>query len=695
MMPVFLLELRTEEIPANALPGARRQLEERLGAALAEKGFEGAKVVCRSTNRRLTVTVSGLPGRQPDRQERVMGPPTRVAFDAEGRPTKAAEGFARKLGVSIGTLERTATDRGEYVTAVVRHEGRPTGEILAEIVPAAVQGLRFPKTMRWGLGRYTFVRPVHGVVALLDGEVVPMELFGVASGRTTVGHRVHAPESFELGSATGHAAALAERKVLIDPAARRRMLEERAEQLAGEAGCRVHPDESLVAEHVELVEYPGLIRGQFDEAFLELPPEVVVTTLRHHQKCLILETPAGELAPHFLAVIDRMDDPLELIRQGNEWVIGARLADARFFFDEDRKRPLAELVPGLERLEFHRVLGSLGEKARRVGRLAVRLAEALGARVDPADLERTAALVKADLVTNMVGEFPELQGIMGGHYLRRDGEPAEIWTAARDHYRPVGFEGEIPASEIGRLIGVADRLDTLAGLFAVGEVPTGSRDPFGLRRAAQAVVKIVAEAGWGLDLLEAVAVAAEGVSGVADADTGAVAQQVVAFMEDRVRRYLTEQVGVAGDTADAVMAAGWGRLPGLVVRAAALEKARSSAAFRALALAFKRVRNITDGQADAGVDPGLFEQDAEKALYGEALAFHEALERELAEGRVEGAFAGMGRLADVLETFFVDVLVMAEDEGIRMNRIALLKMLGRDFLKLADLSRLQVEGSES
>ena len=694
MMADFLLELRTEEIPANALPGARRQLEERLAAALAENGFEDVRVGCLSTNRRLVVTVPGLPARQPDREERVMGPPARVAFDADGRPTKAAEGFARKVGLPVDELERVTTDKGEYLAAVVRHEGRPTGEILAEIVPAVVQGLHFPKTMRWGLGRYTFVRPLHGVVALLDGEVVPLELFGITAGRTTVGHRVHAPGAIELEDAASYAEALAARHVIIDPAERRRMLEEQAERLAAEAGCRVHPDERLVAEHVELVEYPGLIRGRFDEAFLELPPEVVVTTLRHHQKCLILETPDGELSPHFLAVIDRMDDPEELIRQGNEWVIGARLADARFFFEEDGKRRLAELVPELDRLEFHRVLGSLGEKVRRSGRIAAWLGEALGSPATPADLERTAALVKADLVTNMVGEFPELQGIMGGHYLRRDGEPEEIWTAARDHYRPTGFEGELPASEIGRIVGVADRLDTLTGLFAVGEVPTGSRDPFGLRRAAQAVVRIIAESGWELDLAEAVTVAAEGVAGTVDADAGEVARRVLDFMEDRVRRYLVDRTGVAGDTADAVMAAGWTRLPGLVVRAVALERARRDAAFRSLALAFKRVRNITEGQPDGAVDPALFEQEAETALHREATAFHEILERELAEGRVDEAFAAMGRLAGVLETFFVDVLVMAEDEALRTNRIALLKALGRDFLKLADLSRLQVEGSE-
>ena len=693
-MADFLLEIRTEEIPANALPGARRQLAERFTAVLEAAGFEGFGVTALSTARRLVVTVRDLPVRQADREETVMGPPARVAFDGEGNPTKAAEGFARKVGVAVGDLRRETTPKGEYLAATVRHEGRPTAAILAELIPGVVEGLHFPKTMRWGLGRHTFVRPVHGVVALLDGEVLDLELFGIRAGRSTVGHRVHAPDPFELERPDSYAGELARRHVIVDPAERHRRLEARAEELAAEVGCRVHADDALVAEHVELVEFPELVRGRIEERFLELPPEVVVTTLRHHQKCLILEDGDGGLAPYFLAVIDRADDPEGLIRQGNEWVIGARLADAGFFFAEDLKRPLAELVPELDRLEFHRKLGSLGDKARRVGRLAAWLAPRTGATVEPEVLERTAGLVKADLVTNMVGEFPELQGIMGGHYLRLAGEPEEIWTAARDHYLPTGFEGPIPASEVGRLVGAADRLDTLAGLFSVGEIPTGSRDPFGLRRAAQALVRIVAEAGWEVDLGEAAGEAAAATAPLGEAEPATVRRQLEGFLADRVRRYLVDVVGVAGDTADAVMGAGWTRLPGLVVRARALEAVRHRPEFLALALAFKRVRNITGGQPDAGVDPGLFQEEAERELHREAVAFHEALAAELAAGRVEEAFAAMGRLAEVLDRFFVDVLVMAEDESIRANRIALLKQLGRDFLTLADLSKLQVEGGE-
>ncbi|NOZ78834.1 MAG: glycine--tRNA ligase subunit beta [Acidobacteria bacterium] len=694
-MSDFLLEVRTEEIPANALPSARRQLREALNRALVEEGFEGADVHTFSTNRRLVALVSGLPGRQPDRTEVLTGPPARVAFDADGAPTKAAEGFARKAGVPVEQLERVETPKGEYLSATIRLEGRPTAEILAGRIPGIIGALHFPKMMRWGLGTHVFVRPVHGVVAMFDGDVVPMELLDIRSGSRTVGHRVHAPEAFELTHPSAYASELEERRVFIDPAQRRRRLEKLAAELASQVRCHVHPDEALVAEHVELVEFPGLIRGQIDPAHLELPREVVITTLRHHQKCLILEREDGELAPYFLAVVDRADDPEGLIRQGNEWVIGARLSDAAFFFKEDRTHRLEDLVPQLERLEFHRKLGSLAAKAERAGLLARWLVEAAGMTITAGEVERVARLVKADLVTHMVGEFPELQGIMGGHYLRLDGEPEEVWTAARDHYLPQGFEGEIPASDLGRLVGAADRMDSVASLFAVGEVPTGSKDPFGLRRAAQGLVRIVAGAGWTVDLAAFVRRACELAVETAGGDLDVVSSQVMTFVTDRVRRYLVDLAGMAPDTADAVMHAAWSSLPALEARARALEAVRGEPEFRALALAFKRVRNITEGQPDAGVDPALFAEPAERELYEAALAFQGELEMSLAAHRVDEAFAGMGKLAGILDQFFIDVLVMAEDERVRANRIGLLKMLGRDFLTLADLSRLQVEGGES
>ncbi len=693
-MATFLLEIRTEEIPAAALPGARRQLGDGFADALASAGFTGFEVRALSTNRRLVVIVDGLATRQADRIEEVSGPPVTVAFGADGAPTKAAEGFARKVGRPLSELARVTTPRGEYLAATVVHPGRDTAVILAELAPAVVDGLHFPKTMRWGDGSRSFVRPIHGALALLDDAVVPLELLGLAAGRSTVGHRVHAPNAIELAAAADYVEIMRGAQVLVDPAERRAALEGQAAVLAAAVGCDVRPDPALVAEHVELVEYPGLLRGAIAERFLALPPEVVVTTLRHHQKCLILEDGDGALAPHFLAVVDRADDPTGVIAQGNEWVIGARLADAEFFFTEDHKRPLEELVPRLERLEFHRTLGSLEDKATRLGALAGWLAERLGDGPDPTVLNRIARLAKADLVTHMVGEFPELQGVMGGHYLRLDGAPEGVWQAARDHYTPVGFDGPLPASIEGRLIGVADRLDTVAGLFAVGEIPTGSRDPFGLRRAAQGAVRIIAESGWEVALDELAARALESVKPAVGETAPTTLDAVTTFLLDRVRRYLVDVVGVAGDTAEAVLAADWTRLPAAAARARALEAVRAEAAFRVLSLAFKRVRNITDGQPDAPVEPALFSEPAERELYAAASEFNRRLGPLLAAGRVDDAFDAMGPIAEVLDRFFVDVLVMAEDAAVRGNRIALLKLLGRDFLHLADLSKLQIEGGE-
>jgi glycyl-tRNA synthetase beta chain len=519
-----------------------------------------------------------------------------------------------------------------------------------------------------------------------------MEVFGIASGRETVGHRVHGADPFTVDSIAGFAGELAERGVLIDPDQRRRLLDEKAAELAAEAGCRVHPDNALVAEHVELVEYPGLLRGSIDEKYLELPREVVITTLRYHQKCLILEYEDGTLAPHFLSIIDRRDDPEGLVRQGNEWVIGARLADARFFFDEDRRHTLEELAGGLERLEFHRVLGSVADKATRVGELAVILADRLGLDIDADLVRRAAHLVKTDLLTNMVVEFPELQGVMGGHYLRLEGADDQLWTAARDHYLPSGFDGAIPESDLGRLLGVADRLDTVAGLFGVGEIPSGSKDPLGLRRAAQAVVKIVSEAGWELDLGDAVRVATDGFGGVIATPTAETAAAVRDFMADRVRHYLTQEVRVGGDAADAVMASGWTLLPELAARARALDAVRTSPQMRALGLAFKRVKNITEGGPEPIVDPGLFETDEERELNAASEVFAERLSECVGARRFDDAFAAMGELAEVLDRFFIGVLVMSDDPVVRDNRVALLTVLRREFLTLADLSRLQVDG---
>ncbi len=692
----FLLEVLCEEIPANALAPARQQLAERFAALLAGAGIEGATVRVFSTVRRLVVSLAGLPARLPDRVETVNGPPARVAFAPDGSPTQAALGFARGQGVEVGELRVIEGPKGAVVAVTRTVAGRPTVALLAEGVPPLLASLHFPKTMRWGGGEYTFVRPVHRVVALFGetslAEAVPFELFGVASGTVTVGHRVVAPEEIDLRGVAGlegYLARLAEAGVVVDQEGRRARLAAAIEALAAEVGCQVRPDPPLVAEHVELVEYPGVVRGVLAERFLALPEEVLVTALRHHQKCLVLERD-GRVAPFFLAVADRPDDPEGHVVRGNEWVAGARLADAEFFFQQDRRRRLAEHASGLERLVFHQKAGSFAQKTEVIGQLgealARRQAEGLAEPV-----RRAARLAKADLVTAMVGEFPELQGVVGGIYARLDGEEEAVWQAIADQYRPAGLEGPVPRGMVGAILGVADRLDTLAALFAAGEVPTGSKDPFALRRAALAVVKICAETP-----LERVAVPEAAAAAVAlrAASDGEVLRTLLDFLREREHYYLVTAAGVSPDVAAAVLGARWGVVADDVARAQALEGVREEPVFADLAQAFKRVRHMVAKAGAAGPAAGRtpLVEPAELALASALGALQEQVAGEAAAGRYREALRGLAGMAAPLDRFFTDVLVLCDDGDLRQARLALLRDVEALFLEIADLSCLAAGG---
>jgi len=685
----FLLEVRCEEIPANALPAAREQLVARFGAELAEAGMAGCAVSALSTARRLVVHVGGLPERQADREEEVTGPPVRAAFTPDGTPLPAAVGFAKAHGVAVDALRTVKGPKGEVIAATRRIAGRATPEVIGAIAERAVAGLHFPKRMRWGAGGIDFVRPVHGVVALFGQKrldtVVPVTLFGVAAGSVTVGHRVIAPAPVELAGAAGLPAylqAMAAAGVLVDAGARRALLAERTAALASEVGCEVRPDPALVAELVELVEHPGAVRGAIEARFLDLPEEVLITTLRHHQKTLVLARD-GRVAPHFIAVCDRADDPQGLVRQGNEWVCGARLADAAFFFAHDRETPLAERAIGLSKLVFHQSLGSFAAKSDAIDRLASSppFTAVVGERA--AELRRAVMLAKADLTTALVGEFAELQGVIGGIYARLDGEPEAVWEAIYDQYQPAGAEGRVPRGVVGAVLGVADRLDTLAGMFAIGEVPTGSKDPFALRRAALAAVRICAEAPLALDLRAAIGEALEVRNG--RPDTVATLEE---FVRERARFYLAGAGGVAGEVADAVLAARWGVMPDDLARARALDAVRQQPAFAQLAVAFKRVRNILAKNPAGGGAAADLVEPAERELDAAVAAAGRLAEDGAAAGDYPAAFTHLAALAAPLDRFFTDVLVMCEDEALRHARLALLSRIEARFLRLADLSRL-------
>jgi glycyl-tRNA synthetase beta chain len=691
----FLLEVRCEEIPANALGPARTQLAEGFHRALVEAGYEGFEVRAFSTVRRLVVSVTGLDEQQRDREEEVVGPSVKVAYTTDGSPTQAAVGFARSLGVSVEELRVLKGPKGEVLAGTRLLRGRPTPEVLAGVSVSVVDGLHFPKTMRWGAGSHSFVRPVHGVVALWGvgtlTAIVPVDLFDVAAGSATVGHRVMAPAPIELAGCEGfveYASRLGAAGVIVDPAERHARLAKAATRLAAEVGCEVRHDPELEAEHVELVEFPGVVRGEIAERFLELPEEVLVTTLRHHQKCLVLGK-AGRVAPHFLAVADRTDDPQGLVRRGNDWVAGARLTDAAFFFAQDRREPLAARAARLDRIAFHSKLGTYADKTGCVTALARPLAAEAGVAVDALKLARAASLLKADLGTAMVGEFPELQGVIGGIYARLDSEPDDIWQAIADQYTPAGLDGALPRGPLGAVLGVADRLDTLAGFFAVGEVPSGSKDPFALRRAALAIVRVCAEAPLRLDLQAAVSRAVDGRAAQAGKKgKGDAPSALREFLLERERFYLTSAAGVAPEAADAALAARWGVVPDDVARARAVEAVRQEPVFGQLAIAFKRVRNMVAKGGAGTADDTRLAEPAERALVGALAGVEGEAGGALAGGDHAATLRALAKLADPLDRLFTDVMVLCDDEALRAARLALLARVEKLFLQVADLSKL-------
>lgn len=688
-MSELLLEILAEEIPAGVLSQARRDLLRGVADALAAERIEGT-FFTHSTSRRLVLFSRDLPEAQEDHEVEALGPSLKVAYDAEGRPTRAAEGFAKGQGVAVEALRVVSTPKGEYVSVRKVVEGRFTSEVLSEVIPDVVSRMTFPRMMRWGEGRHTWIRPVHSVVCLLDGLVVPFQLFGVESGRTTFGHRTLAPGRIVVVGVDDWLAKLRASFVEPDYGARRRVLAEKAAALAAEAGVTAGEDPALLDSLAHLVEWPGLIRGSFDPAYLELPEEVLVTAMREHQKVLPARDSGGALAPHFLAVADHAADPKGHIVRGNEWVLNARFADARFFWDDDGRIRLEERVPRLARLSFQERLGDTLRKAERVEALAGRLAAALGLPDAEGDAARAARLARADLVTDMVREFPDLQGVVGGLYARRDGESEAVWQAIYDHYLPAGADDALPRHPVGRVVALADRLDTLAGFFALGLVPTGSRDPYALRRAALGVVRILLEGGLRLDLPAAVAAARR----LHDVE-GLPAEEVVGtlhpFLLERLR-FLLERRGFRHDEIESVLTTDCPDVADAADRVAAVAAVRTQPDFGPLAISFKRVQNILaqagfDGGGD--LDPALMSYDAERQLAGDFYQAKGILDELVGARRYAEALSVMASLGPSLDRFFVDVMVLVEDEAVRRNRLILLAAMRDQFFRVARLSEIQ------
>ncbi|MCY0995923.1 glycine--tRNA ligase subunit beta [Myxococcus sp. MISCRS1] len=694
----LLLEVGAEEIPASFIAPALEDLRRVVTERLADARLEHGEVKVYGTPRRLAVWVRDVADAGKDVVKEVLGPSAKAAFDAQGKPTKAAEKFAEGLKLSVDQLGRAQTAKGEYVSARVEEKGRAAADIVPDALHAAVHSINFRKSMRWGDVESSFARPVQWLVALLGGDVVPVVFGDVKSGRVTYGHRFLSPGAVELKAPADYEAALAKANVVADIARRRAMLVEKVTAAAKAAGGALLEDEGLVDQVTNLVELPSPVVGTFEERHLDLPPEVLVQEMKSHQRYFSLVDGAGKLLPKFIAVSNTPVRDEQLSLRGYQRVLRARLADGRFFFDEDRKTPLADRVEKLGRVVWQGQLGTYLEKVERFRSLAVWLAGQTKRAGESATIERAATLAKADLVTGMVGEFPELQGVMGREYARASGEPDAVALAIFEHYLPRGAEDALPTQDAGALIGIADRLDSLCGIFAIGKVPSGAADPFGLRRACLAIIRLVLGRGYRFSLSAAVdeslRLLAPRLANVKrKAGEPAPREQVLEFFRGRLKALWGEQHRT--DVVEAVLAAGFDDLVAAQKRLEALSLIVGRADFQPLAAAFKRVVNIVEKQgrdvAGGQTQAQKLVDDAEKQLHAAFSQARTSVTGLLQGDDFSGALKEITGLKPVVDTFFDKVMVMAEDKELRENRIRLLTEIGALFNQVADFSKIQAE----
>lgn len=683
----FLIELGTEELPPKALKSLQDAFADGLLQRLESAGLSHGNSHRYGAPRRLALWLEGLQLSQPDEAFERRGPAVKAAFDADGKPTKAAEGFARSNGVSVDELERMDTDKGEWLVYRGVEPGKATLQLLPELVQQTLDNLPIPKRMRWGNSRAEFVRPVQWLVMLLGDEVVPAQVYGVESGNESRGHRFHAPESITLTKPADYAEALKKAYVLADFNERRDTIKREAERVAQEAGVQVVIDDDLLDEVTALNEWPVALLGRFEQRFLDVPAEALISSMQEHQKYFPTVNDKGELAPSFVFIANlESRDPAQVIA-GNEKVIRPRLADAAFFWDTDRKTPLVDRVEKLKAVTFQQQLGTLYGKAERLKAIAAEIARRLGDDVDSA--ERAAWLAKADLVTDMVFEFDDMQGIAGYYYALNDGEKPDVAQAIAEQYLPAGAGDELPKTRAGMAVALADRLDNLAGLFGIGQPPTGTKDPFALRRAALGVLRILVERELDLDLRELVAYAADQHADLPQRDS--VVEQVVSYALDRFSA-LYSDAGIRPDVFQAVRALELSRPLDIDRRVKAVANFSVLDQAEALAAANKRVSNLLSKAGDevaAEVDTKLFSEAPEGQLWDAIQAAEADVSPLLAKSDYQASLQRLAGLRDSVDAYFDGVMVMADDAAVRASRLAVLSRLRQLFLQVADISLLQ------
>lgn len=685
-MPELFLEIGSEEIPSGYVQPALEYMREELASFFSRNRIKAEAPEIMGTPRRLVVSVKGVDALQEDIVELFHGPSIAVAYDDQGNPTKAAIGFARGKGIDVSQLDRDKTSKGEVVCARVEKKGRSTPEHLNEFLPQFIGNIPFSKKMRWADKARSFARPLHWITALFDGEPLEFSFDGIPCGSFSKGHRFLKPAKFQVTNLSSYLEQSANHFLLVNPEIRKQKIFEQVQKLALEAGGVVEEDPELLDIVNYLVEFPVAIRGDFDPDFLELPKELLVMTMKYHQKYFPVSDGKGNLLPCFITISNMPAGEGQEIKNGNERVLRARLEDAKFFYTEDKKKSLNDFVEPLKGVVFQKKLGTLYEKMERI----CGLAEILSTHTCPdkrLQALRASRLCKADLVTLMVYEFPELQGIMGGYYAAHSGEDPAVSQAIKEHYRPAFAGDDPPASELGAVIAVADKLDTILGCIGVGLIPSGSEDPYGLRRNALGIIQIFLDRGWQVSLDKLVQEGLNLMDSKTKLDSETIKNHVIDLFSQRYKTYLNGE-GFPYDAIDCVLSTGLDSIVDIKAKVSAFSELKKQPYFEPLAIAFRRVVSILNDEAKGEVDPGLLNEPAEKKLFESYMKVRDPVLLHIQNKEFSQALEKIVEIKPAVDDFFDDVMVMVEDVALRTNRLHLLYQISGLFSGLADFSRI-------
>jgi glycyl-tRNA synthetase beta chain len=686
----LLLEIGTEEIPAAFLPKAINDIKTLITKEFSEIRIGYGDVVAMATPRRLCLCVKDVAERQEDQLVEKLGPAKRVAFDEDGNPTKAALGFARGQGIDISEVETMTTEKGEYLCARKKITGEDTKVLLSELLPKFITSIPFKKSMRWMNLDLRFARPIHWILALFGGDVIPFKLENISSGSVSCGHRFMSPAFFEIKNFDDYLKKTKENFVMINPDERRATIVEEAKKAAQDVSGNILEDEDLLEEVTFLVEYPSVVRGSFEEEYLAIPKDVLTTSMMSHQKYFPITDNEGNLLPYFVTINNTIARDPRVVAAGNKKVIRARLADARFFFEEDQKIPLETKLEELKDVVFHSQLGTSYEKVMQFRELAEYITETINASLKD-NVSRAATLCKADLEMQMIYEFPELQGVMGKEYALIQGEDPIVATAIYEHYLPTAAGGDLPETDEGAIISIADKMDTIVGFFGINVIPTGTADPYALRRQALGIINIILAKNYPLKLDDLIEKSISILGNKMKRKEEEIKTDVLEFFKGRLENQLISQ-GHPYDVVDAVLTVDTSDLVRAFNKIEAMENFKTHEDFEPLAIAFKRVGNIIKDFKDGSVDVSLFETDEEKDLYEAFLSINETARTYLDQGKDQEALIEMARLRKPVDNFFDTVLVMADDEKVRVNRLSLLENISQLFYRVADFSKIVTEG---